>query len=198
MIKPGGRGKAFESLIVYSFNQAGDSYVLRLRESIKSAVCHKCKSFINLSNKARKQPFDYFVVHKGRALAIEAKSVHGVSFPMRNIKDHQIEELQRFAKSAKAAGSAKAGGSYVMIEFIPGKRRPRECYLVPIGDFMYLMDFYSAPDNERKSIPMKKLHEMSEEGKAWKVEYRKTDKKKTVLALTEILDQEVESLWSNK
>jgi penicillin-binding protein-related factor A (putative recombinase) len=188
VIKQGNRGKSFESLIVYSINQLGTTYVVRLRESIKGTLCLKCKSYINLSNKARKQPFDYFLVHKGRPFAVEAKSVHGTAFPFRNIKDHQIEELSSFENE---------GSSHVFIEFIPGKRRERSYFLVPIAVFVELMNFYSSEENERKSLPIKKLDEYVESGRVYKIEYTKNEKDKHILRIDVALNQIMEARWLN-
>lgn len=185
MIKPGGRGKAFEALVVYSFNSSENSYAVRLRESLKGAFCLKCHNYINLSNKSRQQPFDYIVVHNGRPFALEAKSVHGVSFPFRNIKDHQIYHLEAFEKH---------GSAHVLIEFIPGKNRPRKHFLIPIAVFKEIADYYN---NKRESLPMSKLEEYASHEKALLVNYRKNEKKKFVLDISECLEKALVQRWSN-
>lgn len=187
-MKQGGRGKAFEALIVYSFNSCQDSYAVRLRESIKGAFCVGCKHYINLSNKQRQQPFDYVVIHKSRPFALEAKSVHGVSFPIRNIKEHQITELTRFEKH---------GSAHVLLEFIPGKNRPRRYFLVPIAIFNEILVFYQSAENKRESIPMSKLEEYVGHAKIYEVQSLKNEKKKQILALSETLDKVLAVKWSN-
>lgn len=188
MIKQGGRGKAFEALIIYSFNSSTDSYAIRLREGIKGAFCVGCKRYINLSHMSRQQPFDYVVGHRGRPFAIEAKSVHGVSFPFRNIKDHQIHELDKFDSQ---------GSAHVLLEFIPGKGRPKRYFLIPIAKFKSFMDFYSLPDNKRESLPMEAVTDCLEDKSVLEVNLGKNDSKKPVLVLTPVLDQMVERRWSN-
>lgn len=177
MIKQGGRGKAFEALVIYSFNSNPDSYAVRLRESIKGAFCLRCKNYINLSNKSRQQPFDYVVIHKGRPFAIEAKSVHGISFPFRNIKEHQIYELTRFDLH---------GSAHVLLEFIPGNRRPRRYFLIPIAAFKEIMTFYSEGEQKRESIPLVKLEEHAE---VKEVLTGKNDKGKPILLIGDVLSK---------
>lgn len=187
-MKQGGRGKAFEALVIYSFNSSPESYALRLRDSIKGAFCMGCKNYINLSNKMRQQPFDYVVIHKSRPFAIEAKSVHGVSFPFRNIKDHQINELSKFEEH---------GSAHVLLEFIPGSQRPRKYFLIPILVFKEIVAFYQTEGNERESVPMKLLEEYSSKNKIWEVSSSKNDKKKPVLLFSPVLDGVISAKWSN-
>lgn len=188
MIKQGNRGKSFEALIVYSINQLSTTYVVRLRESIKGTLCLKCRTYINLSNKARKQPFDYFLVHQGRPFAVEAKSVHGTAFPFRNIKEHQIEELKSFDQE---------GSAHVFIEFIPGQRRERAYFLIPIHVFLELMAFYSSGENERKSVPIAKFDEYAEQGHIYRIEFCKNEKGRQILQINKALESIIQLRWSN-
>lgn len=186
MIKQGNRGKAFEALVTYSFNFTGCSYSVRLREGIKGAFCLKCRNYINLSNMSRQQPFDYVVIHDGRPFALEAKSVHGVSFPLRNIKEHQIRELERFESH---------GSSHVLLEFIPGKARPRKYYLVPIMVFKTMMMAPVKEGKERKSIPISELDDAVAKGSAYSIQTEKNTKGNPVLLFKTVLDQILVARW---
>lgn len=178
MIKAGGRGKSFEALIIYSFNSSGESFALRLREGVKGAFCMRCKNYINLSHMSRQQPFDYVVMHQGRPFALEAKSVHGVSFPLRNIKDHQIQALEKFEEH---------GSAHVFLEFIPGKNRPKKYVLVPIKVFLELIAF--CREAKRESVPLAKLDECIANGTAREIVLAKNAAGKPALIMTSVLNE---------
>lgn len=178
-MKQGGRGKAFEALVIYSLNRTSGAFAVRLREGVKGAFCFRCKSYINLSNKSRQQHFDYFVAYKNVPIALEAKSVHAVSFPFRNIKEHQLIELKRFKGS---------GHSFVLLEFIPGDRKPRNYFLVDIDKFIEIQDASLGGEKVQKSISITKLSDMVDGKKVIRLELGKTEDKKRIIQFGEVFD----------
>jgi recombination protein U len=89
-------------------------------------------------------PADYICIHKGQTIWAECKNtVNKTSFPLRNIKDHQIE----FATLIE-----NAGGRYY---FAIRREIPRnhQCYLITVDDIIRL----KKENQNRKSIKWEQL-----------------------------------------
>lgn len=93
-----------------------------------------------------KSTVDYDGVYKGKAIHFEAKSTEvTTSFPLKNIKDHQIRHLDRVERMGAIC--------FFLIEF----SKLHEIFFVP---FSVIKEYFTAAQNGgRKSIPRKVFDE---------------------------------------
>lgn len=161
----GNKGKALEKKIVSSLNLTPGVYGLRLRESIKGVFCMGCKRYLNISNKSRKQPFDFIAITGKGGVALEAKSIHTLSFDFRNLKPHQEEELMRLGSVSNSA--------FVVIHFV----LQESVYMIPIVRYMEIKKEYETAEKPRKSLPFARVKEEAEKNNCFELKNTRVDKK---------------------
>lgn len=83
---------------------------------------------------------DYMGIVNGRGICFDAKECQSnTSFPIKNVKDHQVEYLQRYKN--------QGGFAFLIIRFT----KLSETYIVPIDKFISW--WKKSKDGGRKSIP---------------------------------------------
>ncbi|HAC2411873.1 TPA_asm: Holliday junction resolvase RecU [Listeria monocytogenes] len=98
---------------------------------------------------AQKSTVDFSgVLNPGMAVVFEAKETKQKSFPFKNIKQHQLEYLQKARKMGAHA--------FILINFV----EVGQIYKVDIETFLALYE--RAVQDKRKSIPLKNFEESGE------------------------------------
>ncbi len=128
MINYSNRGKIFEKIIMKSLNNIKDGIFFRSPTPIKPIAIKYSngRPVITHAVFENKSLCDFYGLYKNQFILIEAKEVKTTSFNLKNIKDHQIEQL----KKIKQLG----GQSFIIIHFV--KYKSYIC--IPIDSFLEL------------------------------------------------------------
>lgn len=143
-------GYKFESMFQKSFKQLyPDGFIYKLIdthsiEGITKAAKKQNKAWGSMV--VPKVPADYICIYDGITIFVECKStVNKTSFPLRNIKDHQLE----FASNIEMAG-----GFYTFM-LRKQEKRNDEYFMLTLNDIIRLKQ----ANNNSKSIKWEQLRE---------------------------------------
>ena len=134
------RGEAFETLIIRTnaiYDQKGWAQIEKAHPEIKitKELGNRIEGF-----KKAKGFVDFYGVCHGRAIAFEAKNtISRTSFPLKNIKQHQIDTLKKWRD--------QGAYSFCLIQF----EKQFEVYLITIEQLAVWWD--ESLKGGRKSIP---------------------------------------------
>lgn len=143
------RGNSFEIAISNSNNvymHLGLASIIKRPTPVKVLKTDKTGRIILQSTWDKKSTVDYDGVYQGKAVHFEAKSTEiETNFPLKNIKDHQVQHLDRVEKMGAIC--------FFLIEF----SKSHEIFFVP---FSVIKEYYAAAQaGGRKSIPRKVFDE---------------------------------------